>query len=348
MMAGGKRGSLLHVLENTNLPKVLKVTSGILHIPNWKTFKEGDCFVVFSCDSQIIVMDCMKSYVSQHLKQNLGFIPWSTSELFYDIHCLGKTYDASETLVKEFPRYFVPTSDLFAIVENDSECESIRVKKRTLLEVEEIREYRENFCKSGDSYMNAQDLHGEMLCCCIKDGPKSGLSIILPHALRCEMEIIQDNEKYSLPDIAERFNLPRKLKFCNPHIDEHIEETKILNREVLASSVSNKMVFLADVGKCNLVCVDEHIQECSNVICELLENLDSSSVQVEVLEKVMEEIEMFSPFYAFPVVSTFDDIQTYVVKGTEKKPDEQTGKYFKINNFTLFSALTYTFDIYIQ
>lgn len=328
MMAGGKRGSLRHVLENTNLPRVFRVTSGNLHVPNWKTFKGGDCFVAFSCERQVIVMDCMKSHVSLHMKQNLGFIPWDTPEPFYDIHCLGKTYDASETLVKEFPRYVVPTSDLFAITENDGECESIRVKKRTLLEVEEIREYKEDLSKSGDSYMNAQDLHGEMLCCSIKDGPNSGLSVILPHTLRCAMEIIQDTEKYSLPDIAERFNLPRKLKFCNHNIDQHIEATKLLNHEILASSLSNQMIFLADVGKCNLVCVDEHIQECSNVICELLENLDSSSVQVEVLEKVMEEVEVFSPFYAIPVVSAFDDIQTYIIKGTEKKPNELSGKYY--------------------
>ncbi|XP_061167669.1 uncharacterized protein LOC133176573 [Saccostrea echinata] len=318
-MAEKKKMSFLRALENVDLPKVFKMTEGSLQIPKWKTFKGGECFVVFSCEKQVIVKDCIKSNMSRDLKQNMGFIPWDTSELFYDIHCLGKTYDEVEMLIKEFPRYIIPASDLFAICEKDGECESIRVEKKSLLEVKEIREYKGNFSKSGEEYTNAQELHGEMLCCSVKEGPKSGLEIVLPNAIRCGMEIIQDTEKYSMQDIVERFNLPRKVKFCNRQIDQHLIATQKFENEIVASSLSNKMLFLADLGKCNVVCVDKYVQECSNVVCELLENLDLSSVHVEVLENSMEEIDTFCPFYVVPEASMFSDIQTYIIKGTEKK-----------------------------
>lgn len=311
--------SFLQTLENVELPKVLRVTEGCLRIPRWRTFKAGECIAVFSCERQIIVKGCLKSTESRDLKQELGFIPFDTSELFYDIHCIGKKYTAIDELVKDFPRFLLPTSDVFAIVEKESDCESIRLEKRSLLEVEEIREYKGNSCSQED-YTNAQDLHGEMLCCTVKDGPNSGLDIILPNTLRCEMEIIQDTEKYSMQDIVERFNLPRKLKFCDPKIDQHLIDTKKLENEILASSLSNKMIFLADLGKCNLECIDEFVRECSNVVCDLVENLDLSHVHVEVLKNTMEEIEIFSPFYAFPETPTFDNIQTYTLKGTDKQP----------------------------
>ncbi|XP_062605239.1 uncharacterized protein LOC134267025 [Saccostrea cucullata] len=315
-----KKISLLHALENNSLPKVFKMTEGSLQIPKWKTFKAGECFVVFSCEKQVIVKDCIASNLSRDLKQNLGFIPWDTSELFYDIHCLGKTYNEVEMLIKEFPRYIIPASDVFAICEKDGECESIRVEKKSLLEVKEIREYKGNFSgKSGEDYTNAQELHGEMLCCSVKEGPKSGLEIVLPNAIRCVMEIIQDTEKYTMQDIVERFNLPRKVKFCNRKIDQHLIATQKFQNEIFASSLSNKMLFLADLGKCNLVCVDNFVQECSNVVCELLENLDLTSVYVEVLENSVEEIDTFCPFYVVPEASLFNDTQTYVIKGIEKK-----------------------------
>lgn len=309
--------SFLQTLENLELPKVLRVTEGGLHIPKWRTFKAGECIVVFSCERQIIVKGCLKSTESRDLKQDLGFIPFDTPERFYDIHCLGKRYNAIDELVKDFPRFLLPTSDVFAIVEKESDCESIRIDKRSLLEVEEIREYKGNSCSQED-YTNAQDLHGEMLCCSVKSGPQSGLDIILPNTLRCEMEIIQDTETYSLEDIVERFNLPRKLKFCDSKIDQHLIDTKKLENEILASSVSNRMIFLADLGKCNLECIDEFVRECSNVVCDLVENLDLSHVHVEALENTMEEIEIFRPFYAFPESPTFDNIQTYTLKGTDK------------------------------
>ena len=310
--------SLLGTLENVDLPKVLKITGGSLYIPKWRTFKVGECIVVFSCADQIIVKGCMKSVETRALKQDLGFIPYDTSEQFYDIHCIGKTYKTIGELIKEFPRYLVPSSDLFAIIEKEGDCESVRIEKKSLLEVEEIREYKGNCSVTKDTYTNTQDLQGEMLCCEVKDGPKAGLSIVLPNALNCEMEIFQDTDKYSLQDIMERFNLPRKLKFCNPHFDKHLKDTLKLENEIYASALSNKMIFFADVGKCNLMCVDEKIRECSNVVCELVENLDLTNVQVEVLKDSVLEVETFSPLYAIPETSMYVDVQTYTIIGTEK------------------------------
>lgn len=70
----------------------------------------------------------------------------------------------------------------------------------------------------------------------------------------------------------------------------------------------NKMIFLVDLGKCNLECIDEFVCECLNVVCDFVENLDLFYVYVEVFKNIMEEIEIFSFFYVFLEILMFDNI----------------------------------------
>lgn len=67
-------------------------------------------------------------------------------ELFYDIYCIGKKYMVIDEFVKDFLRFLFLILDVFVIVEKESDCESIWFEKRSLLEVEEIWEYKGNFC----------------------------------------------------------------------------------------------------------------------------------------------------------------------------------------------------------